>query len=252
MPNKTTTEVLRVLTEIKEKGYIPSENNNVFLYHQKINHALAAFFNALPIEPTDAVECMSQLTRISQNTRAFFSLFPKTMMDLYDWAASGDALTQRFAETQLLLFFSHTSPDSVEQKNRLLTDVQKMPDLLQRKLMVAKVITQVADHYDQNGQFNEDPGLSVLKPLSDILHQFSDSGKTARTRNTTAEEKAYCRTCAALIKEHAPTLYEELWQEQFAPPAPRKYSVPKIAAPVDAYVFHRYRHTDFSRGWDRE
>ena len=252
MQETITQNTFQTLSEVKSMGYIQPVGENIHLCYKKVSHTLADFLKATPVEPKEALECMDSLVEISKNTRVFFSLFNKTMMDLYDWAASGDTLTQKFAETKLLFFFSCVSPNSVEQKARLLNQIQQMSDWQERKLMVAKVIGQIADHYDQNGQFNEDPGLSILKSTSTILHQICDSSKPKRITNTSAEEKSYFRTCAALIKTRAPQFYEDLWQEQFAPSAPHRYSAPKIEAPVDAYVFNRCGFKNFSRDWDRE
>lgn len=256
MQNKSVaTETLRVLNEVRSQGYIKSENNSIELHYQKANHALAAFFKAMPIDPNDAVACMNQLTEIGKNTDTFFSLFSKTMMDLYDWAATGDTLTQRKAETKLLYFFSKVSPSTVEQKNRLLAQIQKMPDFLNRKREAAKVVGTLVDHYEQNGQFNEDPGLSVMKSLSDLLHEVADSGVNVRHSYVGIREmkKAFC-TCAATVKMHAPGFYEDSWAEKFTVKPPHQHNVPDIKEPVTVCPsrVHYLAGRVFSRTWENE
>ncbi|MGN0920032.1 MAG: hypothetical protein ACI4OR_04700 [Alphaproteobacteria bacterium] len=253
MQTKITQDTLRTLNEIQSMGYIKPVENNIRSYHQKITGALANFLKATPIKPEDALECMNALTEIGKNTSTFFSFFPKTMMDLYDWAASGDSLTQARAETKLLLYFSFTTPSSVEGKNRLLNQIQQMPTWKQRKLEVTKALNRLTEHYDQNGQFNEDPGLSVLKSISGILHQISDAASKRGIGRITAEEKSYFNAYAALIKERAPALYEDVWQEKFAPSVQKKWSIPVISGPVEVYSPNSYRTgVKLSRDWDRE
>ena len=60
-----TAETLRVLDEVKLKGYIKQEGNAISIYYRKMNHALAKFLTQTPVVPNDAVKCMEQLKRPS-------------------------------------------------------------------------------------------------------------------------------------------------------------------------------------------
>ena len=254
MQSQLTQDTLHALNEVKSMGYIKPAGNNILENYQKIDHALSDFFKVTPINPKEALECMEQLTHISQNTPIFFPCFSKKMMDLYDWANSGDILTQRYAETKLLLFFSYISPDSVEQKNRLLDQIQQMPDLLQRRLMVAKVVKQITNHYDTTKQFDRDPNLSVLKSLCTILNTMCDAPKKFRSTNITSEEKSYFNMCATLIKKHEPSLYKDPWQEKFAPSTAKKISIPYIGEAVEICSRQNFlkKRPNFFLGWERD
>ena len=251
MQKKIVTDTLRVLNEIKNKGYIRPEDNGIRSHYQKINHALAEFFKASPIDAKDALECMDQLTEICKNTSTFSSLFPQTMLELYDWSITGDSLTQKQAETKLLFFFSHISPLTIEQKKRLLNNMLNMPDFSPRKKEISKVSHQLINHYDKNQQFNEDPGLSVLTPLSTILHQV-EYFHFPRSRNEGNQEKVSFAHCASIIKKYAPELYEDSWPEKFATTTPRRHQVPIIKEASIVYSRGSYigNPKDFSKGWE--
>ena len=245
---------LAFLQRVKEKGYIrPSE---ISQYYQKINHIMTDFLKKTPIVHKKAIKYMHQLSEISRRTPAFFSLFPDTMMDLYDRAITGELLPQREAETKLLAFFAYVSPQTIEQKNRLLDRIQRMPDFEQRENEIARVVKQLVLHYDQNQQFNEDPGLSVLKPLSSILHRFSRKKSVFGGRNNQKIKmsKSSFLDCAILIKEHLPEFYEDSWKEKFSPLSQRKLSIPTIGDPLVVYshIKARLSPNNLFLGWEKE
>ncbi|MBO7484377.1 MAG: hypothetical protein J6T55_04610 [Alphaproteobacteria bacterium] len=220
MQNKTVeSEIFHTLDEVKAKGYISPKTNQISVYYQKISHLLNIFFKSPSASPDSSLSFMDKLAEIGRRNPAFSSLFPNEMMALYEKAQNGDTVTQNKAETKLLLFFSYVSPQSIEQKIKLLNQIQSMPDWLRRKKEVSKVIGQVANHYDLNQQFREDSDLKFLSHLSSILNQICTSiasqQRKISTRGVQSPEKELFCNCAALIKKHAPVLYNNLWAENF-------------------------------------
>ena len=68
------------------------------------------------------------------------------------------------------------------------------------------------------------------------------------------DEKSYFRACAAMIKERAPALYEDLWAKKFAASAPRKASVPPLKEAIDAcsaQSHHSWNRNDF-KTWEKD
>ncbi|MBR6231650.1 MAG: hypothetical protein IKQ99_00955 [Alphaproteobacteria bacterium] len=211
-----TNNAIAALEEIREKGYIkPSEAPQ---HYQKINYIITNFLETTPINPKDAVQCLRPLTEIGKNVSAFASLssFQNAVLNLYEKATEGNELTQNQATTQLLMFFALVSPNSIEQKNRLLNFIQSLPDLDKRGNEISKVVIHVAHHYDKNQQFNEDHDLSVLKSISNILHQviLPGRGKT-RSNGDVSLSKERLQNCANLVRAHAPELYDHSWEEKF-------------------------------------
>ena len=245
-------ETLTALDEIKEKGYIHPENNSIQLYSNQISHLLAGFLKKNS-SSKEALACMEKLGIICQNTGAFFPLFSNSMMDLYDLAAKGEPFTKRQAETKLLFFFSHVSPETIAQKNRLLKQIQQIPNCAQREKEVAGVVKRLTNHYDQNQQFKEDPNLSVLSSLSDLLRQINKASHSKHCNGDKAQARAYLAECVASIKMRAPELCTDLSQEQFAPKPPHRHNIPDIKEAVNVSSGrHRSWNKNSSRLWDRE
>ncbi len=250
--NTDVTQSLDILKRISLKGYIKSENNNIANTYRVANHALADFLKATPISATDAVDCMELLNKIGNNTLVFFSLFSKSMMDLYRWSSTGDELSRNQGKTKLLYFFSKVAPSSVEEKERLLESILKMPDLALRKNEVSRVLSLIATHYDKNNQAKEDPNNSVLVPLKGILNQI----KTVHSRihsGDISHEKERFLTCSEIIKKYRPDLYEEDWDKTFSP-SKRKIYVPVVKEAVDicSHNVHTLRARTHKEEWERE
>ena len=227
---------ITALEEIREMGYIkPSKASQ---YYQKINYIITNFLQESPANPQDAVRCIQQLTEIGGNTDSFpfLSTFQNTIFNLYERATMGNELTKNQATTKLLSFFSYVSPNSIEQKDKLLRIIQALPDLDQRGNEISKVVMQIADHYDRNQQFNDDPDLSVLKNMSDILHQISLPGRgKIRSNKDVFLAKERLQNCANLVRAHAPKLYDHSWEEKFHPQH-RTY-IPSCSVKEPAVVF---------------
>ena len=130
-----------------------------------------------------------------------------------------------------------------------------MPDFLDRRREAAKVVGVLVDHYEKNGQFNEDPGLSVMKSLSDLLHgAVGHDAKIKRSNVGIREMKKIFCMCAASVKTHAPEFYEDLWAEKFANSPSHFPNVPDIKEPVTVCSsrVHCLNGRDFSRTWEND
>lgn len=233
----SSDNALIVLEKIKQKGYIrPAEASQ---YYQKVNHIVTNFLAATPINPQDTAQCMQLLTDIGRNTDTFFSLssFQNIIFDLYEQTTvANDDFIRNRATTKLLSFFSNVSPNSIEQKNKLLNIIQGLPDIKKRGSEISRVVFQIANHYDKNQQFNEDPDLSVLKNMSNILHQISVPipGRT-RSNGNVSEAQERFQSCAAFVKTYAPELYDTSWEGKFHPRHKNYSPTFLIKEPVDIF-----------------
>ena len=236
MQNKTN-ETIRLLNEIKEHGYI--HLNMVSQYYQKINHSLAELFKNPPVDPKVALGCMEGITQIARNTPSFFSLFSKQIQDLHDWASTGDELTTNSAKTQLLFFFSHTAPDSIDEKKRLMASIQNTPRLKSRQSEISKVLEGSVLHYEKNHQYIEDPHTSFLEATADTLDALLCSGKRFSNSGQATEQKLRFFNCAMVIAAHAPHLYNPRWNDFFDAPKSRYFGSPILEAPVVPQFVHR-------------
>ena len=248
MQNQPHSEniALTVLKEIQEKGFL---NPDIFLqYRQKLSHAFATFLNQTPVSSEKAKTCMEVLNVVSNNNRAFFSLYQGIALELHDWAASGDEFTRARADVQLLRFFKFEAPASVKQKKELLGKIKNMPRLYEKHSLLADTLYTLSNHYEQNHQDNEDPNKECLSALAKVL------SSVCKHKRLSPEEKVKFSYVADAIQTHAPEFYDEMWQNTFAPKAPQKVSVPNIKEPVDICSRQAFYHThpNFSRGWERE
>lgn len=231
-----TNNAITALEEIREKGYIkPSEAPQ---YYQKINYIVTNFLEATPIHPQEAVQCLRQVTEIGKNVSSFASLssFQNAALNLYEKATEGNELTQNQATTQLLMFFAVVSPNSIEQKNRLLNFIQSLPDFNNRGNEISRVVIQIAHHYDKNQQFNDDPDLKVLKNMSNILRRVRLPGNSrTRSNGNVSLSKERLQNCADLIRTYIPELYDDSWKEKFQPR--HKNYIPSCSIKEPAAVF---------------
>lgn len=247
MQNQPHSEniALTVLKEIQEKGFL---NPDIFLqYRQKLSHAFASFLNHTPVSSEKAKTCMEVLNVVSNNNRAFFSLYQDIALELHDWAASGDEFTRARADVQLLRFFKFEAPASVKQKKELLGKIKNMPRLYEKHSMLADTLYTLSNHYEQNHQYNEDPSKECLSSISKVLNGI------VKHKRLSPEEKVKFSYVADMVQNHAPELYGEIWENAFAPKAPQKVSVPDIKEAVDICSRQHFskRH-NFSKDWDRE
>lgn len=216
MQNTIDQSVIFTLSKIKEKGYIPSkvETN---LFAEKINALLSALFKKNPVKAQTALRCMENLAEIARNTPAFLTLCQRNMMDLYDYAITEDDFTTKQAETKLLFFFSCTTPDSIEGKNRLLGQIQQMTDFKERKHAISQNIFNMMQDYDSKQQFQNDPNLSILEKVSSILHRIAETKYSPRIHQQSKEEQEKLSFCASVVKKYNPQLFEGKWETAFKP-----------------------------------
>lgn len=248
MQTESTPNIFKVLKEIKSIGYIEPKNNAIVLCYKKINHAFAELFKNSPIDSSTAIQCMTHLKEICIKNPVFFSLFPKTIMDLHDWAMEGNDLTKTQADIQLLHFFTYESPSSVKDKKALLEKIRTMPRLNEKFFLLSSVLYKLSNHYEQNHQYKEDPNKSVLFSLKDALNIIPPL-----TRKVSSCEKLNFLSCAEIIQRHEPALYEEEWTKRFTPKAQQKYTVPSIKDASTVFTRKSCFVSPFSASyeWDR-
>ena len=246
--------ILETLAEIRSKGYIKPEGNTIEIYCQKINCALSELFKQNPVPPTDALQCMQEVYGIWRNTYFIPLSFQDTMLDLYDHALAGNDLTQKQAETRLLNFFSHNSPVSVKQKKRLLDNILKMSDFPLRRKEISSVIAELAKHYDENQQLDEDSDKSIIPSLSKVLNQVCETRISKPHSGDIRQEKADFATCAKLVKKYRPDLYNEEWKKEFTYIKRVRFQVPDIKEPeyICSRKINYSNGTNFSKGWENE
>ena len=225
-----------VLKTIGEKKCI--KVSEVPLYCQKIDYILTNFLEAASVNSREAISCLRSLTEIRKKMHTFPASFHEKIFRLHDCTTTGDELTRNEATTKLLLFFSFESPASIEQKNKLLTIIQNMPDFSKRESEVSRVIYQIANHYDRNQQFCEDTNLSVLRNISDIIHKVCDplpSFGRAHSRTDDALKRERFENCITIIKIRAPELYSDKWEKKFFLPPPPRSNMRPLPEPVDVF-----------------
>ena len=238
---------LYILNGIKGMGYIKPELLPQCI--QKLEKTFDSFFKSEPIPGKLAKECMEQLTGIAEENSSFYTFFQDTIMNLHDCAILSDDLTKTMADNQLLRFFSREAPSTIERKKRLLDKINKMDRLAEKSTMLNNVIYQLADHYDRNQQYSEDPNLSVMESLSNTLNILYHK---TNQRKLHAPEKTLLFFCTSCIKKHAPHLHEEKWENKFKPLPLRKQCCPEIKEPaiVSFTGARRSLNRDFSKGWE--
>lgn len=229
MHNQPRSEniALTVLKEIQEKGFLRPD---IFLqYRQKLSHAFATFLNQTPVSPKEAETCLFILNAVGYYNRAFFSLYQDTALELHDWASSGDESTRAQANVQLLRFFKFEAPASVKQKKELLGKIKNMHRLHEKHSLLADILYNISNHYEQNHQYNEDPNKECLSSVSEIL------SSVIKHKRFTSEEKVKFSYVADTIRSYVPKSYDEAWENTFIVKTPRKIYVPDIKEAVNIY-----------------
>ena len=247
MQNSNTSPI-PVLEEIQKKVFL---NTATFQpYYQKLAHSMAAFLNNTPVSSDEAEICMEKFNLISKSKPALYSLCQDTMMDLHDWAVTGDELTRARADVQLLYFFTHESPSTIKRKKAFLEKIKAMPRLNEKKSLLSEALLTLSSHYNRNNQENEDPNKGILSSLKDVLNTVSQS-----TKHYTRFEKSAFSSCAKIIQSHVPELYEKEWDKKFKLSPPQKRSVPEIKEAVDVCATRRkssYNVNAARLQWERE
>ena len=101
---------------------------------------------------------------------------------------------------------------SIKQKNILLTKIRAMGKLDEKFVLLINTLSSLANHYDRNQQFHEDPGLSVLRNVSDILNSI------CQLKKLHSPQKGKLLDCSSVVLKYAPELSNDIWSNRFQKP----------------------------------